>query len=130
MPGMPLSRAFCISTAFISAGVSEGLRCNRRAAVPETIGVAIDVPLNDLYPEESQSWQSPVGTELITLTPTALTSGFVLLSFVGPREENQAISSSSSTAPIVVTLKADAGMPTVWLPHPPEFPAATMTEIP
>ena len=43
--GKDLAAVF-MSRAFTWSGVSDGVFCSNRAAVPETIGVAMLVPLN------------------------------------------------------------------------------------
>src|SRR3989338_5149638 len=73
----PKSRGVFIRMAFVSSGEREGFRLRIRAASPATCGVAMLVPLIVLNPLSAHA-------EVI-LSPGADTSGFILLSPVGPR---------------------------------------------
>ena len=60
---------------------------------------------------------------MVVFWPCAKTSGFILLSAVGPKELKLAIFSSALTAPILNTEDASAGAPTYLQELVPLFPA-------
>src|SRR4051794_34836316 len=109
-------------TALIRSGVHDGYAWTRLAISPETTPAAIDVPPTRKYfPSTTQVGQrvaySEPGASVDTRrAPGATTSGFSTPSWVLPRLDQAASSSSpmafvpaSSTAPTVMTCGSFAG---------------------
>ncbi len=102
-------------------GSSDGCICFTSAALAARSGVANDVP------SSRRTCPAPVTTQ--TATPGAVKSGLILPSAVGPRDEKKAIVPSESSAPIVSTESASAGVTNEREPGP-ELPAAVTSRIP
>src|ERR1700694_2058725 len=71
----------------------------------------------------------PLARTDVMRTPGKHMSGLLRPSAVGPSDENDAIASVSSVAPIVIASCAQPGEPTVPAPGP-ALPAATQTTCP
>src|SRR5574341_774017 len=71
----------------------------------------------------------PLARHATMFTPGKQTSGLTRPSLVGPRDEKPATVSVFVVAPIVITVLAQPGDPTVDAPGP-AFPAATQTTTP
>jgi len=104
--------------------------CSIKAILPDTRGVAILVPLKEIYPSRR------VFDKDIIFTPGATRSGLFNPSFVGPLLEKEGIVflgvpevRLSFMAPTVMTLGLIPGDNMV-LEAGPLFPAATTTHIP
>ncbi len=115
--------ALFMSAVLICSPFQSGCAWATSAAEPATCGVAIDVPLLEV-------WPPPIFAATM-LTPGAVMSGLTALSLGrGPRLENAASSSSASTAPTARAAFAMAGAPTVPVPYSPSLPAATTKSVP
>ena len=114
------------SADLTSATVQSGWRSSSSATAPATCGVAMLVPLS--WPHV---WLE-VGSDETTLTPGAVTSGFICSETgVGPADEKPAIASVDVAAATVIASGAFPGEVTVPLPKlVKSFPAATTGTTP